>query len=553
MASPHRISPFLHVLPLPAQDKTRQDKRSKAAILILILMGKKPKWLGAVKKAFSPESKDQKLQRRLAAAAGGTSAPYPPDLTPSASYLEARASSAPPPLRYPDDFPEASLPPPPLPLPAPAPAPAPLPVPQTQTQEEHEIQHAAAAPPTDAPLPAAAAPPQAQAAIVQAPSSSPTLSRELAATKIQTAFRGHLARRALRALKGLVRLKSLVQGHSVKRQATSTLRCMQTLSRVQSKIRTRRIKMSEENQALQRQLLLNQELETLRMGDQWNTSLQSREQIEASMVSKQEAAARRERALAYAFSHQWKSTSRSANPMFVDPSNPHWGWSWLERWMASRPFDGRNGASEKEGSSVDRTSVNSTSLSMNLGEGEMITKADNNAYSLNPVDDGKPAASTPKPSVPASRQSPSTPSPVPARKKSTAPKSGDGDGGDDARSVVSTVRSERPRRHSIGASSVRDDASLSGSSPSVPSYMAATKSASARAKSRGQSPTLSEGAAHVETLEKGWSSVGSAKKRLSFPAGTPPPVPAPRRHSGPPKVRQAAVEGGTEERDSALV
>ena len=62
--------------------------------------------------------------------------------------------------------------------------------------------------------------------------------------------------------------------------------------------------MAEENQALQRQLLLNQELETLRMGDQWNTSLQSKEQIEASLVSRQEAAARRERALAYAFSHQ---------------------------------------------------------------------------------------------------------------------------------------------------------------------------------------------------------------------------------------------------------
>ncbi|KAI5007336.1 hypothetical protein ZWY2020_050781 [Hordeum vulgare] len=98
VASPHQISPFLLVLPLPAQ-----ENRSKAVILILILMGKKPKWLGAVKKAFIPESKDQKLQRRLAAAAG-TNAPYPLDLTPSASYLEARASSAPPPIRCPDDF-----------------------------------------------------------------------------------------------------------------------------------------------------------------------------------------------------------------------------------------------------------------------------------------------------------------------------------------------------------------------------------------------------------------------------------------------------------------
>ena len=63
------------------------------------------------------------------------------------------------------------------------------------------------------------------------------------------------AKRALRALRGLVRLKSLMEGPVVKRQAASTLRCMQTLSRVQCQIRTRRIRMTEENQALQRQLL----------------------------------------------------------------------------------------------------------------------------------------------------------------------------------------------------------------------------------------------------------------------------------------------------------
>lgn len=62
------------------------------------------------------------------------------------------------------------------------------------------------------------------------------------------------ARRALRALRGLVRLKSIIQGQSVKRQATTTLRCMQTLARMQSQIRARRIRMLEENQALQRQI-----------------------------------------------------------------------------------------------------------------------------------------------------------------------------------------------------------------------------------------------------------------------------------------------------------
>lgn len=69
------------------------------------------------------------------------------------------------------------------------------------------------------------------------------------------------ARRALQASRGLVRLKSLLQEQSVKRQAATILRCMQTHARVQSQIRSRRIRMSEENQALQRQLLMKKEKE----------------------------------------------------------------------------------------------------------------------------------------------------------------------------------------------------------------------------------------------------------------------------------------------------
>ena len=93
---------------------------------------------------------------------------------------------------------------------------------------------------------------------------------------------------------------------------------------------------------------------------------------------------------------------------------------------------------------------------------------------------------------------------------------------DDARSFLS-VRSNMNRRHSIAGSSVRDDESLA-SSPAVPGYMAATKSA--EAKSRMLSPLGLEN----ETPEK--EPAGSVKKRLSFQAS-----PArPRRHSGPPKV-----------------
>lgn len=44
------------------------------------------------------------------------------------------------------------------------------------------------------------------------------------------------------------------------------------------------------------------------MGDDWDDSLQSKEKIEASLLSKFEAAMRRERAMAYSFSHQVPSS-----------------------------------------------------------------------------------------------------------------------------------------------------------------------------------------------------------------------------------------------------
>ncbi|KAL5835419.1 hypothetical protein ACOSQ4_014916 [Xanthoceras sorbifolium] len=74
--------------------------------------------------------------------------------------------------------------------------------------------------------------------------------QESSVTRIQAVFRSYLARKALCALKGLVKLQALVRGHLVRKQTTATLRQMHTLMAIQVRARFHRIQTAEEETQL---------------------------------------------------------------------------------------------------------------------------------------------------------------------------------------------------------------------------------------------------------------------------------------------------------------
>ncbi|KAJ3701931.1 hypothetical protein LUZ61_005636 [Rhynchospora tenuis] len=190
----------------------------------------------------------------------------------------------------------------------------------------------------------------ALAAVARAPARDfKILRKEWAAIRIQTAFRAFLARRALRALKAIVRIQALVRGRQVRKQAAITLKCMHALVRVQARVRARRAQLSTEGlEANDVEINRRENIDPLKEPEgRWCGSHGTLADVKTKLQMKQEGAIKRERALSYALSQLQKRSMQSTRPPSPstfsrkthDFEKTSGDLTWLDRWMASKPWD----------------------------------------------------------------------------------------------------------------------------------------------------------------------------------------------------------------------
>ncbi|XP_042023238.1 protein IQ-DOMAIN 17-like isoform X2 [Salvia splendens] len=317
----------------------------------------------------------------------------------------------------------------------------------------------------------------------------------VSARVIQTAFRGYLARRALVALKGIVKLQALIRGQNVRKQANMTMKCMQSLLRVQARLRDHRARLSHDagrHSMFAETTNFRDSSKYLRhrnsrstegscVTDEWRPALEcprTLEELEAILKARNEAALVNEKFLAFAFAQQNNPVDSDRSAYNGDESELDNRTNWLDKWMATKQWE----TTSRSSTDYRRDSIKTVQIDS--------LKTTNTRRSLCQSPIHRNSTASPHHRLLA----PSTPS------------------------LASRTRSPQIRPPSYSTANTPSLRSVyrvnTVAGAQKPNYMAATESAKARIRSQSaprQRPSTPE-------RERGGS---AARKRLSYPVSEP--------------------------------
>ncbi|XP_042063522.1 protein IQ-DOMAIN 12-like [Salvia splendens] len=174
-----------------------------------------------------------------------------------------------------------------------------------------------------------------------------------AAIKVQAAFRGYLARKALRALKGVVKLQALIRGWAVRQQAINTLKSLQSIVNIQSEVFSNKCERAKELQCKEykSQDFREKDIKVdLNSQKRWDDSTLTKEELKALLLTKREASIKRERVREYYLNHR-RSAETERDKVYARRRY------WLEQWV-----DSQLAKSESPGNLIGTLSANSRNI-----------------------------------------------------------------------------------------------------------------------------------------------------------------------------------------------
>lgn len=155
---------------------------------------------------------------------------------------------------------------------------------------------------------------------------------DAAATIIQSAFRGFKVRCLRRETAGF-------QNDFGEGMKSPSRESLATSIEVQTGNSTGVDKVQEEDPSCSTKLQNKTKPSAYKPKEDWDDSTVDSTISKMRIQNRLEAMTRRERALAYAFSQQLRICSKKKHTK-SDGTEPNMGWSWLERWMATRQIEG---------------------------------------------------------------------------------------------------------------------------------------------------------------------------------------------------------------------